>query len=125
MLYYPALFRKGETAIIVTFPDVPAAITQGKDYNEAYEMAFEVLGLVLEDYADYPEPSNIETLQKEHPEDTIAIIAIDMVAYRRKYHSKKIRKNVTIPEWLNDLAEADNLNFSQVLTEALEAKLQV
>ena len=46
-----------------------------------------------------------------------------MAAYMRKYHSKKVRKNVTIPEWLNDLAEENNLNFSQVLTEALELKL--
>ena len=43
----------------------------------------------------------------------------------RKYHSKKVRKNVTIPEWLNELAEKSNLNFSQVLTDALEEKLNV
>ena len=48
-----------------------------------------------------------------------------MNAYLRKYHSKKVRKNVTIPEWLNNLAEENKLNFSQVLTEALESKLQV
>ena len=47
-----------------------------------------------------------------------------MIAYMKKYHSKKVRKNVTIPEWLNNAAEDKNLNFSQVLTEALELKLQ-
>lgn len=45
--------------------------------------------------------------------------------YRRKYHSKTIRKNVTIPEWPNDLAENDKINFSQTLTEALKEKLDV
>lgn len=125
MLFYPAIFTQGEKYITVTFPDVPAAITQGKDQAEAYEMALEVLGLVLEDYTDYPVASDIAQLQSDYPDSTIALVQIDMVAYMRKYHSKKVRKNVTIPEWLNDLAEDKNLNFSQVLTEALELKLQV
>ena len=47
-----------------------------------------------------------------------------MLAYMKKYHSKKVRKNVTIPEYLNTLAEEKHLNFSQVLTEALELKLK-
>lgn len=42
----------------------------------------------------------------------------------KKYHANKVRKNVTIPEWLNELAKENNVNFSQVLTEALEMKLQ-
>lgn len=123
MLFYPAVFTQGEKYITVTFPDIPAAITQGKDQAEAFEMAQEVLGLVLEDYSDYPEPSPISQLHANYPNSTIALISIDMLAYKKKYHSKKIRKNVTVPEWLNDLAEENNINFSQVLTEALELKL--
>lgn len=123
MLIYPAIFTPDDNYIFVTFPDVPEAITQGKDFKEAYEMAIEVLGFALEDYSEYPEASNIADLQQNYPDSTIALIQIDMVAYMRKYHSKKIRKNVTIPEWLNDLAEDNNINFSQVLTEALELKL--
>lgn len=122
-MLYPATFTKDGDYILVTFPDVPEAITQGKDFNEAYEMALEVLGFALEDYTDYPAPSDVSQLQKDHPDSTIVLIGIDMVAYMRKYHSKKIRKNVTIPEWLNNLAEERNINFSQVLTEALELKL--
>ena len=125
MLFYPAVFTQGERYITVTFPDIPSAITQGKTQEEAFEMAQEVLGFALEDYEKYPKASNIVELQKQHPESTIAVIGIDMVAYNRKYHSKKVRKNVTIPEWLNELAEKSNLNFSQVLTDALEEKLNV
>lgn len=47
-----------------------------------------------------------------------------MVVYMKKYHANKVRKNVTIPEWLNDLAEENDVNFSRVLTEALERILQ-
>ena len=125
MLFYPAIFTQGERYITVTFPDIPSAITQGETQEEAFEMAQEVLGFALEDYEKYPKASNIVELQKQHPESTIAVIGIDMVAYNRKYHSKKVRKNVTIPEWLNELAEKSNLNFSQVLTDALEEKLNV
>lgn len=125
MLLYPAIFTHGDTAITVTFPDIPEAITQGKDLNEAYQMAIEVLGFVLEDYQEYPQASSTSQVQADNPDAEVALISIDMNAYLRKYHSKKVRKNVTIPEWLNNLAEEKKLNFSQVLTEALESKLQV
>lgn len=125
MLLYPAIFKHGDTAITVTFPDIPEAITQGKDLNEAYQMAIEVLGFALEDYQEYPQASSSSQVQADNPDADVALISIDMNAYLRKYHSKKIRKNVTIPEWLNNLAEENKLNFSQVLTEALKSKLQV
>ncbi|MFW5458183.1 type II toxin-antitoxin system HicB family antitoxin [Streptococcus hyovaginalis] len=123
MLLYPAIFTPDSEYIVVTFPDVPEAITQGKDIQEAYEMAVEVLGFALEDYKEYPQASSVSDLKEQYPNADIALIGIDMLAYMRKYHSNKIRKNVTIPEYLNDLAEDKNLNFSQVLTEALELKL--
>lgn len=125
MLLYPAIFKHGDTAITVTFPDIPEAITQGKDMNEAYQMAIEVLGFTLEDYKEYPQASSTSRVQDDNPDADVALVSIDMNAYLRKYHSKKVRKNVTIPEWLNNLAEENKLNFSQVLTEALESKLQV
>ncbi|WP_105148949.1 type II toxin-antitoxin system HicB family antitoxin [Streptococcus suis] len=125
MLLYPAIFTQGEKYITVTFPDVPAAITQGKDQAEAFEMAQDVLGLVLEDYSEYPQATPIQELKKQYPDSDIALITIDMLAYKKKYQSKAVRKNVTVPEWLNSIAEENNVNFSQVLTEALKLKLNV
>lgn len=124
MLIYPATFTQDTDYIMVTFPDVPEAITQGENLEEAFAMAQEVLGFALEDYTDYPKSSSISDLKEQYPDSDIALIGIDMVAYMKKYHFKKVRKNVTIPEWLNNAAEDENLNFSQVLTEALELKLQ-
>ncbi|HFI0448244.1 TPA: type II toxin-antitoxin system HicB family antitoxin [Streptococcus suis] len=125
MLLYPAIFTPDGQYTMVTFPDIPEAITQGKDFDEAYTMALEVLGFALEDYLEYPKATPIQELKKQYPDDDIALVAIDMLAYKKKYQSKKVRKNVTIPEWLNELAEEHNINFSQVLTEALELKLHV
>lgn len=126
MLIYPAVFTHDpETKSIgVRFPDVPEAITFGNNLEHAYEMAVEVLGFALEDYTGYPKASSVSDLKEQYRDSDIALIGIDMIAYMKKYHAKKVRKNVTIPEWLNDAAEDKNLNFSQVLTEALELKLQ-
>lgn len=88
-------------------------------------MAEEVLGLVLEDKKDFPATTPVDLLQIRYPDKTVALIGIDLAAYRRKYHSKTIRKNVTIPEWLAELASEENINFSQTLTDALKEKLRV
>jgi len=44
---------------------------------------------------------------------------LDMGAYAEKYGNKAIRKNLTIPAWLNTYAESKNINFSQVLQDSL------
>lgn len=124
MLFYPAIFTPDGDYIMVSFPDVPEAITQGENIQEAYDMAVEVLGFALEDYEEYPEASAPSDIHLDNNQSSVALIGIDMIAYKKKYHSKKVRKNVTVPEWLNDLAESQHINFSQVLTEALEMKLQ-
>lgn len=56
-------------------------------------------------------------------EEFAAIIDIDLVKYRRKYDNRRIRKNLTIPNWLNEEAEKQDVNFSKVLEEAIKRKL--
>ena len=123
MLVYPAMFEQDGDYITVRFPDIPEAMTQGENLDEAYKMAEEVLGFALEDYKEMPKASSIEEVKKSQPDATIALISIDMVAYMRKYHSKTIRKNVSIPEYLAVLAKEQGINTSQVLAEALENKI--
>lgn len=125
LLIYPATFENDEGSILVLFPDIPEAITEADNLNEAFIYANEVLGAILEDKTEFPEASSVEDVQKQFPNKTVALIGLDIVAYRRKYHSKTIRKNVTIPEWLSDIAESEKVNFSQTLTEALKEKLGV
>ena len=125
MLVYPATFEKDEKYIMVKFPDIPEAMPQGEDITQAYEMAEEVLGTALEDYTDYPKASSLKEIRDRFPDKDAALIGIDLAAFRRKYHSKTIRKSVTVPEWINDLANAEQINFSQTLTEALKEKLGV
>ena len=125
MLVYPATFEEDGNYLLVRFPDIPEAVTQGESIQEAYEMASEVLGIALEDQTEFPKASSANDIQKQFPNKTVALIGIDLAAYRRKYHAKTVRKNVTVPEWLNDMAEKERINFSQTLTEALKEKLGV
>lgn len=64
------------------------------------------------------------TLDKVDPEDgTLIIVEFDMAEYRRRNSSRAVKKTLSIPEWLNEAAIRENINFSQVLQEALTAKL--
>ena len=127
-LFYPAVFHKAEEGgFWVSFPDFPECMTQGDSMDEAYEMAIDALGLSLssieDEGTDIPKASEFETVD---PDDGIlVIIEFDMAEYRRKHRSKAVKKTLSIPEWLNEAAIRENLNFSQILQEALMMKLGV
>jgi antitoxin HicB len=55
---YRALFEPGDRRghIVVSFPDVPEAITQGRGQADARAMAEEALGLVLLDHLERGKP---------------------------------------------------------------------
>ena len=123
-----SVFHKAEEGgFWVSFPDFPECMTQGDSMDEAYEMAIDALGLSLssieDEGTDIPKASEFETVD---PEDGIlVIIEFDMAEYRRKHRSKAVKKTLSIPEWLNEAAIRENLNFSQILQEALMVKLGV
>ena len=62
---------------------------------------------------------------KQSKNQFISFVSIDMEDYRKKFNNKSIKKTLTIPEWLNYLSEKNNINFSQVLQEALKEKLGI
>lgn len=55
----------------------------------------------------------------------VSLVDVDLVTYRRMVDNKTVRRNVTLPNWLNQEAEKSNINVSKVLQEALMAKLGV
>ena len=125
-LFYPAVFHKAEEGgFWVSFPDIPECMTQGDDMRDAYEMAVDALGLSLSTMEDagevIPEASPLDRVDAE--DGTLIIVEFDMAEYRRRHSSKAVKKTLTIPEWLNEAAVRENINFSQVLQEALMKKL--
>ena len=125
-LFYPAVFHTAEEGgFWVTFPDIPECMTQGDNMQQAYEMAVDALGLALSTMEERGEAMpKASTLDKVDPEDgTLIIVEFDMAEYRRRNSSRAVKKTLSIPEWLNEAAIRENINFSQVLQEALTAKL--
>ena len=66
-----------------------------------------------------PQASDIESLQCDEDVRVYPVL-IDLNAYQKKYGSRAVRKNVTLPAWLNTFGETHNVNFSELLTNALE-----
>ena len=125
-LVYPAVFtpcieKEGYT---VEVPDLPGCVTEGKDLVDAIEMGVDaasgwVLG-ELEEGNNIPAPSlRKENIKLEDPESFVSMLVLDMDAYAEKYGDKTVRKNITIPAWLNTYGEKNNINFSRVLQDAL------
>lgn len=126
-LFYPAVFHKEDDGFWVSFPDFPECLTEGDNMDQAYEMAFEALGLAItsrkEEGEEIPAPSSIDAVD---PADGIlTVINFDMMEYLRKHNSKAVKKTLSIPEWLNEEALRLGLNFSQVLQEALMQKIGI
>ena len=127
--FYPAVFHTAEEGgFWVSFPDFPECLTQGDSMEEAYEMANEALGLTitdrLTDHEALPVPSLPGQIELDDENSSLVVLCFDLEAYRKKHNSKAVKKTLSIPEWLNEEAMAKDLNFSQVLQEALLAKIQ-
>lgn len=127
-LFYPALFHKAEEGgFWVAFPDFPECLTQGEDMAKAYEMAVDALGLAITDRVrnseSIPEATEIDQVDTEGA--ILAVVELDLLDYRRKHNGRAVKKTLSIPEWLNEEALARNINFSQVLQEALIEKINM
>lgn len=126
---YPAVFTpESDNGFSVKFPDLENCYTCGDDLIDALAMAEDVLALVLygyeQDGREIPCPS-CESSIPTSDNEFVNYIACDTLEYRKVYHNRAVKKTLTIPEWLNEAAIAMNLNFSQILQEALISKIQI
>ncbi len=133
---YPACFFKEENGYSVIFPDLDLA-TRGDTMDEAMAMAVDCLAGRLhwlkQDGDPIPQPSpmnaiNLAAISKEleiePPEAFVNMVSVDVAAYAKEHFNKSVRKTLTIPAWLNTAALEMDINFSQVLQEALLAKVR-
>lgn len=122
---YPAIFIPYGGSFTVEFPDLPGCVTQGDSLQEAFEMAEDAAcGWILtsiEDGEDVPSASSIKNFESQ--EGFVNYVTLDIDEYAKKYSTRAIKKTLTIPEWLNQLAERKDINFSKVLQDALKQKL--
>ena len=125
--FYPAVFTYDEESkcYIVDFIDLKSCSTYGTSIDEAYIMAKDALGLYLSDLDTFPKPTIPYNHVKLKDNQFISIIEIDLQEYRKKYSNIAVKKTLSIPTWLNTLAEKKEINFSQLLKKALKAELNI
>lgn len=131
---YPVFFTKTDGMILVEVPDLEI-LTEGKDMNDAIDMARDAIELKcvsMEDAKEeIPVPSSLNELNisegtfAAEGETVVSLVDFDSSEYRRKIDTKTVRRNVALPSWLNYEAEKAQINVSRVLQEALVATLGV
>ena len=124
---YPAVFHKEGDCYLVHFPDIKNCFTDGEDLADAMDMASDVLGTMLygleEDGTPIPAASAIQDVTVTEEGDFVSLVSCDTLEYRKLNDHKATKKTLTIPSWLNTIAEKNNINFSAVLQAALIEKL--
>jgi len=123
---YPVILSEdGDGGYVVSVPDF-RSFTEGKDLADAIYMARDligIMGITMQDKnMDIPVPYT-EKVEKENDNDIITLVDIDFEDYRAKHDNRSVRKNCTIPYYLNEKAEKAGINFSRVLQEALLVRL--
>lgn len=129
-LSYPVCLYPNDNGYTAIVPDLKGCVTEGKDYTDAITMAIDAASLwvldELEEGRKPPKASNpLEVKADEYEGGIVSVVMLDMDAYAEKYGSKAVRKNCTIPAWLNTAAEAKNINFSAALQSALMEQLNI
>lgn len=128
-MFYPSVFHSAEEGgYWVSFPDFPECLTEGDTIEQSYEMAVDALGLAItsrsEEKEEIPDPSPLDTIVVD-ADSFLVIIEFDYLAYKKRTNSRAVKKTLSIPEWLNQAATEEGINFSQVLQDALKEKLHV
>lgn len=126
--FYPAIFvYEPNSEIAVLFPDLGCA-TSGVDETDALLSARDLLGCVLfgleEDGEDIPIPSHLSNLRLKDNERGV-LIDVYMPSVRTANITRSVSRTVTLPAWMNSLAQEHNINFSHLLQEAIKTQLHL
>lgn len=129
---YPAFIKQDASTFLVYIPDLEI-YTEGTSFPDAIVMARDAIGMkwldANDDGRNIPQASTAEEAIVKAKEDAdedfdysdgiLTFVDIDCDLYRIKYRNRSVKKNCTIPYWLNEEAEKKGVNFSKVLQEAL------
>ena len=123
-LVYTAIFTPFDdgNGFTVEVPDLPGCVTEGDSLVEAIDMGVDaasgwILG-EIEDGNQFPEASPAGSI--EAPEGSFTnLLVLDMDAYAEKYGNKAVRRNITIPAWLDTYVQKNHLSLSKVVQDSL------
>ena len=124
---YQVIFTKLKKGnYLIEIPDLDC-LTEGKNLNDAIKMARDAIGIkgiTLEDMGEkIPKASDKIDIKKgtfyNEGESIISYVDVDFDDYRRSIDNKMVRRNVTLPNWMDRLAEKEHLNVSKLLQDAI------
>lgn len=119
---YPAVFHHNEDdSYSVFFPDLRGCITEGKNLANAIYMAQEALALYIEYLDDNKETipqSNLFTTYPLEKNEFINLIRIELK------DNRAVKRTISLPKWMDDMAIQQKLSLSKVLQEALKDRFQ-
>lgn len=126
---FPVILTPEENGLYsANFPNLKSCYTQGENLADALNMSADVLALTLYDLEEkgkvIPTPTPINEIKTADGE-IVSLIFADTIEYRKFYDNKAIKKTLTIPSWLNTIAEKNDINFSAVLQKALKKELSI
>lgn len=125
---YPVILTPSDKTVLAYFPDFDTG-TEGADIADAIDMsadAIGLLGITIEDEGKpIPEPTPIADVRKENESDIVTLVSVDFTEYRRKNDTRAVRRNVSLPAWLDEAARSANINVSSILAAALKKELNI
>lgn len=128
VIYPVIIIPTNKNDYFVQIPDMDIA-TQGDSIENAIDMARDAISLmavnILDDKKELPPASNLSDFNPKEENAILTLVDADITAYKRMLDKRAVRKNVTIPSWLNEAAEAKHINFSAALQNALKEQLNI
>lgn len=124
---YPIILTpESDGGYSVFVPDLDIG-TQGETIAECIDMARDAIGLwgICEQDAGRTIPTASKLSPIHTKDELVTLVDVDFDAYRRANDMRAVRRNVTLPSYLNELGEKAGLNFSQVLQDGLRQRLGV
>lgn len=121
-LTYLAVLEPSDTGYSVYFPDLPGCISLGSTLDEAQKMAKEALELHIYGMEKNGEvlPAPSVSLSKEDTDgNVVSAIAVFPELVKNEMDNRRVKTNVTIPAWLKEMAEANQVNYSRLLESSL------
>ena len=125
---YPIVLTPDKVGYVVYVPDF-GINTEGDTVTEAIEMARDAIGLMGIDMEDdneaLPVPTPIGSVEKTTADDIVSLVDVDFAEYRRQNDLRTVRRNVTLPSWLDAAAAKSGVNVSAILQRALKQELHL
>lgn len=125
-IYTALISRDAEGVFVARVPDIPGCVTTGSSLPDAIDQITDAAAgclVVAEDEGLEIAPARSQEDLPREAGDVCTLIRIDTLAYRAATDTKAVRKNVSLPAWMANLADKRGLNCSQLLQEALLLRL--